>query len=295
MEIQKQGAARIEGAPKSNFFSRNASRLAGLFSQKEKPTSLYSMDPSIYDSYILTEIEKRNFDAVFGAIKSHAMGETMQGMRHVSILDFCCGTGVFPRNWLAKRMDASGFTYKGVDSSLPFLQFAALSLAGRPNVSFALGDAAKGTFLLAGSGKYDIVMATSGYHHIEDGLKAGFLLNMKRHLADGGRIVIYEKFVTPFSNPVEAVRAGSSFYTERICDIMAEQELSRQQVFALYNELYLTAIRSEEFKVPLAVFEGHAKAAGLEIIKTRRLWPSDGRFGNPDVGDFVLELAPCQA
>jgi len=61
------------------------------------PPDLYDMNPQVYDDYINTEIEKVNFNKVFELVNNFCFGKSK-----VEILDLCCGTGIFPRNWLIK-------------------------------------------------------------------------------------------------------------------------------------------------------------------------------------------------
>ena len=54
--------------------------------------SLCELDPRIYDEYIDTNLERKNFDEVFKNIQ-----EFTKGFSKINILDLCCGTGIFPR------------------------------------------------------------------------------------------------------------------------------------------------------------------------------------------------------
>ena len=76
----------------------------------------------------------------------------------------------------------------------------------------------------------------------------------------------------------------------RIFDMMQEEELSDPQLFALYNEMYLTSVRIEEYKVPFSRFKEDLEATGLKIEEVKKLWPLDDRFDNPYVGDFVVTI-----
>ncbi|VVB66346.1 Ubiquinone/menaquinone biosynthesis C-methyltransferase UbiE [Candidatus Gugararchaeum adminiculabundum] len=245
--------------------------------------SIYEMDPSIYDQYICIDMEKRNFDQVLSSIAKH----TAKKNEGIKILDLCCGTGIFPRYWLADyRVPV---TYVGVDINLSFLEFAARNMQSRHDFKFICEDAAK---VRADKkfGKFDVVIATSAYHHIKDEEKVNFLKNLKGHLRRGGIGVIYEKFVASFHDPAEAAKSGSDFYSQRIADIMKEQKISETQLFALHNELYLTSVRKDEYKVPYARFALDMEKAGLKIVNEIKLWPNDERFNDPKIGDFVIEF-----
>lgn len=239
--------------------------------------NLYQMDPAVYDDYISIPLERRNFEEVFGFVSQNVHYQNAR-----RIIDFCCGTGIFPRKWLSKL---EGITYTGIDSNGRFIEFAKERLAA-PKFSFHIGDAV--SMMLEDS--FDIALATSAYHHIPDERKQDFLGNINRHLMRGGDLIVYEKFLEPFAGPIDAAKKGTAFYSERIGDMMQEGPLSENQLFALYNELYLTSVRKEEYKVPLERFMQDALAQGFYLIQKKKLWPRDARFGNPDVGDFVIVL-----
>jgi len=227
--------------------------------------------PSTYDSYITTNIERRNFDEVVRQIAKH--------QSNPSILDLCCGTGIFAREWLSRL---NSVRYVGVDIDEDFIVHAKSFGSGE----FLQGDAVD--FRL--EDRFDVVMGTSAYHHIEDERKKAFLENMKRHLREEGSIIIYEKFVAPFFSSVEAVKSGARFYLERIEDIAREQDLNEERLYSLLTELYLTSSRQFEYKVPFERFAEDVGKTGLKIIDEVKLWPLDDRFRNPNVGDFVVVL-----
>ena len=239
--------------------------------------NLYEMSPFIYDEYMVTEMEKRNFDAVLDSIKRH---RKPQGF--TSVLDMCCGTGLFRKGWLS---ELENIVYAGVDINQSFIRYAKLRTPDMLD-HYVHGDAASVDLRK----EFDFVIGTSAYHHIKDEEKVKFLENMKKHLKKDGKAVIYEKFIHPFTNRIEAARSGITFYTERIYDMMQKENLSETQLFALYNELYLTSVRKDEYKVPYAHFRKDLKKTGFKIIEEKKLWPEDNRFKDQKVGDFVLVL-----
>ncbi|MDO8538015.1 MAG: class I SAM-dependent methyltransferase [archaeon] len=238
--------------------------------------SLYEMTPKIYDEYISTKIEKINFDEVFRNIKTN-----LKKNQQTKILDLCCGTGILPRKWLSKLKKIK---YVGVDINKPFLDFARKQMKNKPNFNFVYGNAAK----IKLKDKFDIIIATSSYHHIVDSQKKQFLNNIKQHLKENGTVIFYEKLVAPFKNKLEATNIGTKFYAERINYMMKKEKLSETQLFALYNELYLTSVRKEEYKVPYQYLIKQLKTVGLNIIKEKKLWPKNNIFHNSKVGDFVI-------
>ena len=243
--------------------------------------SLYEMTPEIYDEYMSSGIEDRNFQAVFQKIQGAVEPES-----NIRVLDLCCGTAIFWRNWLGKLCNVS---YVGVDVNKSFLEFAAKH-CNSERCSFVESDAVEVDL----REDFDVVLATSSYHHIVDEKKISFLKNLKRHLKKDGTGIIYEKLVAPFSDGVGSVRSGSSFYVERIVDMLKSEKLSELQLFALFNELYLTSVRREEYKVSFEKLAGDLKDAGFKVDSEEKLWPLDNRFANSQVGDFVLTFKRLQ-
>lgn len=232
---------------------------------------LYELSPSLYDEYMSTAAESRNFERVFSTVKE------WEGKR---VLDLCCGTALLARNWLQGR----DVRYVGVDKNGAFAAFAQERLAGDERFSLVVEDAVDARV----GGKFDVVVLTSAYHHIEDKRKVLFLRNAARHLKKDGVVVVYEKFIRHYQTAAEAADAGMEFYKERILQMMRGEKLTQVQLFALYNELYLTAVRKEEYKVPLARFLGDAAQAGLQVVKKECLWPL-----GQDAGDWLLVLRPA--
>jgi len=233
------------------------------------------MDPQIYDDYIDTEIEKINFNKVFELIKKIA-----DKKESVEILDFCCGTGIFPRKWLTKLNNVK---YLGVDINDNFTKFAQDKLKDN-KFSFVRGDSVS----FKTDKRFDIVLATSSYHHIQDNKKRDFLKNISSHLKEDGVLIVYEKIVESFSDKIEAIDSGTKFYLERIKYMMNTEKLSENQLFALFNEQYLTAIRHEEYKVDFQHFKDDVENSGMKIKEHIKLWPKEDLFHNDKVGDFVF-------
>jgi SAM-dependent methyltransferase len=240
--------------------------------------NLYKMDPRIYDEYMSTKIEGRNFAKVAGIVAEMARSRPEEDF---SVLDMGCGTALLYRKWLS---EIENLTYTGVDINERFLEFASERCG--PGARFILGDAVS----VDAGGPFCAAVATSIYHHIEDenDRKGEFPRNVCRHVTGGGDAVIYEKLVSPFSDDREAARAGTVFYMERIEDIMKEEKLSDTQKFALYNELYLTSVRKDEYKVDYKRLMKDFSTAGMRLEREIKMWPPDGRFGDYRVGDFIF-------
>ncbi len=237
--------------------------------------NLYEMNPQIYDEYVSTELEKINSYKVFELVKN-----ITDKKDSIEIIDFCCGTGIFPRTLLSKLNNVK---YLGLDINKNFINFAQEKLKDE-RFNFVYGNSVN--FKI--DRKFDIALATSSYHHIEDTEKINFLKNICSCLKEDGVLVIYEKFIESFSNKVEAIDSAEKFYLERIKYMINTEELSENQLFALFNEQYLSAIRHEEYKVDLQRFKNDIENSGLKIKEQHKLWPKENLYHNDEVGDFIF-------
>lgn len=239
------------------------------------------MNPEIYDDYISTQIEKKNFKEVFWLIK-----KICKNKKNINILDFCCGTGTFARLWLTK---IKNIRYEGVDINDEFINFAKRKVKDS-RFRFITHDALS----FHSKEKFDIILATSAYHHIIDKKKRNFLQNIYNHLQDDGFLIIYEKILDKFSNKIEAIDVGTKFYLERIKYMVKTEKINKNQMFALFNEQYLTSIRQEEYKIDYEYFASDIKATGFAMKKVIKMWPKSNIFKNKKVGDFIFLLKKYQ-
>ena len=239
--------------------------------------NLYEMSPKIYDKYTTITIEKEAFKAVFKEVKKE-----YKKHKKLEILDLCCGTGIFPRLFLKKLKNIK---YVGVDINKEFINWGKSKLKNK-DYSFFIKDA----ITYKSNKKSDIILMTSAYHHIIDNNKVPFLNTAKKHLKSGGKIIFYEKVVAPWKNLQEQIQSGTEFYKERIYHLLAKEKVSNTILFALYDEMYLTAIRKEEQKVDYNYILSDFKKAGMKVEFEKRIWPRTNVFANNKVGDFLFVL-----
>ncbi|GEM_PF-1574220 len=247
---------------------------------------IYKNHPSVYASYIDTSIEQRNFRSVIEKISRYS-GVTDS----INVLDMCCGPFTI-KPYLIELMDKYFPTlqfleYTGVDINKQFIKYAQKhSLHHRLKANFMKADASEVKI----SHQYGTIIATSAFHHITDSRKGLFIDNVVRHLTNDGVFIVYEKFIGKHSSAEEAISSGMRFYSERIIDILAEQDLSSDQAFGLANEMYLTAVRNQEYKVTHEEFIDVVSARKLKIVEEQKLWPNGDRFRESTIGDFVIVL-----
>jgi len=251
-----------------------------------KTFNIYKNDPQVYSEYIDTLVEQRNFRCVAEKISKY------NGITDaISLLDLCCGPFTI-KPYLIEMQNKhypslEYLEYTGVDINKDFIKYAKRnSNSYRLRATFIHADASKITL----PHKYNTIIATSAYHHIEDQRKPQFIDNIIRHSTNDGVIIIYEKFISKHSTSPEAIKSGMIFYAERILDILKEQDINPNQAFGLANEMYLTAVRDQEYKITYEEFVDFISKKGLKIIEEEKLWPKKDRFDDSYIGDFVLVL-----
>jgi hypothetical protein len=80
------------------------------------------------------------------------------------------------------------------------------------------------------------------------------------------------------------------FYCERIYDMVVSEKLNKHQLFALFNEMYLTSVRVEEYKVDYDYFVKDLRKNGFKITEEVKTWPKKKTFNDKRVGDFVFVI-----
>ena len=103
------------------------------------------------------------------------------------VLDLCCGTGDLALD-IARRGGDTAVT--GVDFSLPMLDLAERKAAGR-KITFVYGDVAALPFA---DGSFDAIGISFAFRNLtyKNPLTDGYLAEVRRVLAEGGRFVIVE-------------------------------------------------------------------------------------------------------
>lgn len=260
--------------------------IIGLKYFKGIGSNIYQLKPEIYDEYIRTKIEKSNFEKVFMEVIDANSHQYLN--KKTRILDMCCGTAIFARGWIS-RLNQYYIEYTGVDVNQSFLDYANEKLPDKSRFRFVYGDAA--TIKL--DAKFDIAVATSSYHHIEDERKVEFLRNIYEHLEGNGILIIYEKTVAPFYTAKQAEKSGIDFYNKRIKYLKKTEKLSAKQLFALKNEMYLTAIRKEEYKVSDYQLHEDLLLAGFVVKGSENNTPQllFDCYGQVGVGDEIIVAA----
>lgn len=243
---------------------------------KKPKVSLYKSTPDHYDAMMSTELETTIFNTVVKEIKNNLKsGKTL-------ILDLCCGTGILP----LMLLDIPNIEFIGVDKNKAFLESARERTKNKDNFKWILKDVlAYETGL-----KFDIVILTSAYHHIENKFKTLLLQKIFKLLKDNGVLIIYEKAIRPYSNEEEFVKSNEEFYLKRI-EYLKKTEgkrLNKKQFNALMNVCALSASAEEEYKVDYDYIIKDLDKTDFKVVKEIKIWPKEDLFHNEKVGDFVF-------
>ncbi|MFH1255904.1 MAG: class I SAM-dependent methyltransferase [Candidatus Diapherotrites archaeon] len=243
---------------------------------QKKQVSLYRLSPDNYDAMMSTELEKNIFGAVADEIKSCLTSGKN------TVLDLCCGTGIVAELLL----DEPNIRFIGVDINRTFLESAKKKIKGKRNFEFMQKDA---RFYMSPL-KFDVVVLTSAYHHIENPHKLVLLKKIYEMLNGDGTLVIYEKLISKYANEDEFAKSNEEFYLKRIEYLKRTERktLGKKALDALMNVCALSASAEEEFKVDYGYLVEDLDKAGFETVKETKIWPEEDIFHDEKTGDFVF-------
>jgi ubiquinone/menaquinone biosynthesis C-methylase UbiE len=237
---------------------------------------------SVAAGIFVHETVRKERKSVFGENPNEIGLEIRKKLQAVSVLDLCCGPATFV-NYLA--LVYPHITVTGIDVNEAFLEYASRRF-GECGWEFIKADAKdfdlKRTF--------DFVTAASAYHHVEDEFKVDFLLNARKHLAVGGKVIVCEQFLPHYSNESTRITAINEYYTllRKHC---SKGGITKEIIQAIDETHQLELSGHEEHKVHHAAFELHAQAAGFEIELDIPVWQPKELIQD-NAGSFVILLEP---
>ncbi len=194
--------------------------------------------------------------------------------RSREVLDVCAATGLAGHHATA-NMAVRSMTLVDIDPAP--LAIAAVRYEDRwPQFECVREDAV----MLSGQRRYDLIIANSGYHHIEDERKTAFLQRLRIHLNSDGRILVGDHFLPPHGADDEEVRhALRAFYLPLLAEL-ERRGTSAEAVAVVAKSFELALRRQVEFKVSWDRFDADARRAGLVIEEVIDIWnPGVARCG----------------
>jgi ubiquinone/menaquinone biosynthesis C-methylase UbiE len=264
-------------AERSNMYSSGEAYLKVSGVMKNELT-MWSVAAGIF----VQEIVKKASKNVFGENPAEIGLKIREQLGDVSVLDMCCGPATFV-NYLA--LVYPNIIVTGIDINEAFIEYASRRF-GEYGWEFIKADA-KGFELRR---KFDFVTAASAYHHVEDDFKVDFLLNARKHLVTGGKVIVCEQFLPLYSNEGTRINAIDKYYAllRKYC---SKSDMRKETMQAIDETHQLELSGHEEHKVHHAAFELHAQAAGFEIELDIPVW-QPREFKKDNAGSFVILLEP---
>lgn len=240
----------------------------------------YQFDPNAIELGHTSATELLLYQAIVGAAGSHS--RTVR--RPLSILDVCAASGGCA-NEVLKTVSCDFLCL--VDNERVMCESAKAKRWLVHSVSVVEADAVN----WCSKKRFDLILMNSAYHHIEDERKAEFLRNMASHLQSDGRILVGEHFLPLYQyGNLESYRLSvMQFYQARIAELQAKGDpqtvvdVIRQTGRYCWEKRY-------EFQVSMDLFKQHVERASLEVVASRRLWPSGTAQLPQDTGTFLVVL-----
>ena len=148
--------------------------------------------------------------------------QTIVKTENAIVLDIGFGTGT-----LTTKLYEQGCSIYGQDFSSRMIELASEKM---PNAHLYQGDFSKGLVEPLRNFRYDYIVATYSLHHLTDAQKNEFLLDLRNHLKENGKIIIGDvAFETRKDFQMQNILCLYSTFAENIC----------QGIFAFANNFIL--------------------------------------------------------
>jgi len=222
---------------------------------------------------------------LYQRIVAEATAQAKRLARPVAVLDICSAGGGSACH-VSNAVTCSSLVLVDIDETM----CAAARNRDWPirNVSVQCADAVQ----WRSPEQFDLILANSAYHHIEDCNKVGFLANLAELLATDGRIIVGDHFLPDYSDgDLEAYRASVLlFYTQRIGELEGRGD-SKDAVDVIRQTGRYCWEQRYEFQVSMRVFKRDVAAAKLVSENAVRVWPQSDSSPLPDEsGSYCVVL-----
>jgi ubiquinone/menaquinone biosynthesis C-methylase UbiE len=243
----------------------------------------YAHDPAAYEA---EEWSRPDEMALFQCLWSYTRRE-LDTRPNSRLLDLCCGSGMSLLGAVSHPHLAHAV---GVDLSLRLLDFARCRYAPFENVSFVCGDAVQQIFK---SASFDIVIASSAYHHIEPHRKSDFLAVCNQLLKPEGRLMVAENVLPPYRNEGTGYDdAVGLLYSAVIRSAMSQYPDLPVTIRNMIDENVRLSVRREyEYKVDRQKLLQDFSNSGFTVQNEVNAWPIESGVLPGGAGNvlFVLE------
>jgi ubiquinone/menaquinone biosynthesis C-methylase UbiE len=224
------------------------------------------------------EISRKIGNEPYGGLGGKRGEDEREKIAKIEVLDLCSGSGSFP-NHLSLALPWLNVTC--VDLNEDFVKTGQELF---PSWEFVIGDVVKARL----GKKFEVITASSAYHHISDEEKVDFLKNIKDHLAEDGLVIICENFLPDYNSPKERELSVVKYFSE-LRAYYQQGNATEDSQEAIEEVFELEKAGVEEHKVSFRIFEDHLREAGLKIENRVAVWqPSD--FAQDKAGSYVITI-----
>jgi len=137
-----------------------------------------------------------------------------------------------------------------------------------------------------GDDRYDLVLANSAYHHIENARKGLFLARLAAHLNPTGQILIGDHFLPEFVDDDAGLSNALDLFYEPLLVELTLRGTSEVACEVVRKSVELARRREVEFKVSWSRFVQDVADAGLIIDRVVDVWQP----GPPESGSKAVRL-----
>jgi ubiquinone/menaquinone biosynthesis C-methylase UbiE len=242
----------------------------------------YAHDPVAYES----EEWSRPDEMALFALLWRATRQELDARTQSRLLDVCCGSGM---SLLGSAAHPHLKRALGVDLSHRLLDFARSRYSPFGHVAFVCADAVHAPFP---SGCFDIVVASSAYHHIQPERKVDFLAECHRLLTPGGCVLMAENVLPSYDDEGEAYDAAvhALYDAVRRHAVATYPRLPASTRDMIDENVRLSVQRLYEYKVDRRRLLGDVRAAGFAVERETGAWPSQPDSLEPQAGNVLFVL-----
>jgi SAM-dependent methyltransferase len=205
-----------------------------------------------------------NEELLYEAIVSFASDWFASAQRPVRLLDLCAATGLTAKK-VSNVIPTDSVTL--VDNSPEALSESHRYFAANVPVQRRCVDAV--TF--NDDALYDIILANSAYHHIEDDRKVAFLKNATRLLSPDGILILGDHFLPPYHDQAGHARATAEFYSALVSEL--ERRDSNPRAVEVIRSAANHGVHSNgEYKVCWSYFLSNLDSTRLLLQTVNLVW-----------------------
>lgn len=230
---------------------------------------------------LMQEISKQEGNLPFGGLGNKS-SNNIQNKSTVKVLDVCSGPGNFVNHILYVNNNIEATC---VDLNKIFIHAGQKLLK---QVTFLLDNA----ITMSLDKKYDFILCSSAYHHIQDKDKEKFLSNLSNHLKSKGKIIICENFLPEYSN-LEQKKLSIAKYYKQLVNYYKQGNSTKNSLTAINQVKDLELSGGIEYKVSFSTLKAHLQTTNLVIELDIPVWQPKS-FIKDNSGSHVLVVAKNQ-